>query len=80
MVFISFISESVFGVLYAAEKMKTIFWWQVTYLVVNISSLLLGYYFFKDIKLTLICFAVGKSFVHLISFYLAYLSAKGNLD
>ena len=40
MVFISFISESVFGVLIIAEKMKAVLIWQAEYFIVNIGSLL----------------------------------------
>jgi O-antigen/teichoic acid export membrane protein len=77
MVFISFISESVFGIFIIAGKMKAVLFWQATYLSVNVLSLIIGYYLFKDIKMVLLCFMIGKSFVHLYGLYLSYQFAKG---
>ena len=77
MVFISFISESVFGVLIIAEKMKAVLIWQAEYFIVNIGSLLLGYFVFKDIKMALLFFMAGKSLVHLHSLYLSYIYSRG---
>jgi O-antigen/teichoic acid export membrane protein len=77
MVFISFVSESVFGVFIIAEKMKAVLIWQATYFFVNVASLVIGYYVFKDIKMALICFMIGKSFVHLLGLFMSYRFAKG---
>lgn len=77
MVFISFVSESVFGVFIVAEKMRALLFWQATYFTVNVVSLCAGYYVFKDIKIALLCFMAGKSLVHLFGLYLSYKFAKG---
>jgi O-antigen/teichoic acid export membrane protein len=80
MVLISFVSESVSGVFFIAEKMKAVLYWQATYFIVNVASLVLGYYLFKDIKKALLCFMIGKSLVHLLGLYMSYVFAKGDTD
>ena len=76
-IMISFIAESVWGMFVIAEKMKEILIWQIQFLFLTISSLVIGYYFFGTMKMALICYAIGRSFVYLISITKTYKFAKG---
>lgn len=76
LVALGFIVESVSGMFFVAGKTKLLAIWQVLYFVFITLSLLIGYWLFNDIKATLICFAVGKGIVYLISFAITYKIAK----
>ena len=74
---ISFIAESVWGMFIIAEKMKEIFIWQTQFLFFTILSVLFGYYYFETMEMVLICYAIGRSFVYLISIKKTYKYASG---
>jgi len=77
-VMISFIGDSVWGMFIVAEKMKAVLIWQIQYLLLTVVSILIGYYWLKDMRMTLICFSAGRSIAYLISLRMTYLFAKGN--
>jgi O-antigen/teichoic acid export membrane protein len=79
MIAINFVCTSLSGVLIIAEKMRTIFLVEIYYTTVTVVSLLLGCLVFKDIILTLICFAVGRSSAYLLNILLSYKHSKGIL-
>lgn len=79
LVALGFIVESVSGMFFVAEKTKLLFIWQVLYFLFITLSLSIGYWFFNDIKATIICFAFGKGIVYLISFVMTYQIAKGEI-
>lgn len=76
-IMISFIAESVWGMFIIAEKMKEIFIWQTQFLFFTILSVLFGYYYFETMEMVLICYAIGRSFVYLISIKKTYKYAGG---
>lgn len=79
MVLLSFISMSLSGVLIITGKMKVSMYWQIYYVLITILSLFIGLFFFKNIKITLVCFAVGRSSAYLIYIMLSYKYSKGEI-
>lgn len=72
MIALSFISNSLCGVLVIAEKIKIVLYAQIYYFFIALVSLLLGSWIFHSIKMTLIFFAVGMSSQYLLEIYLAF--------
>lgn len=74
---ISFVSETGSSMFIIAEKMKMLLLWQILYFLLTLTSILIGIYFFKDIKSTLYCFMIGRSATHLLSLFMTSRFAKG---
>lgn len=51
--------------------------WQISRLILAAFSIVAGYYFFNDYKISLLCFAFAFSFLYLIHIYFQYRVAKG---
>lgn len=69
---LSFISNSLSGVLVITEKMKTGFLYQIYYLFITFTSLTLGFILFSDIKLTLLSYSIGIGSAYLLELFLNY--------
>ena len=76
-IMISFIAECVSGMFIVAKKMKAVLIWQTEFLIITVLSLFIGYIISADMKVVLICFAVGRSLVYLINLRMTYSFAKG---
>jgi len=74
---ISFVSETGSSMFIIAEKMKLLLWWQILYFLFTLISILIGIYFFKDIKSTLYCFMIGRSATHLLNLFMSSRFARG---
>lgn len=72
MIALSFISNSLSGVLIIAEKVKAIFLFQIYYFSSTLISLLIGGIYFKDPLMTLVCFSIGRSSAYLLEISLSY--------
>ncbi len=77
MVAISFVTEVGASMFVIAEKMKEALVWQIGYLVLTVSSLLLGYYYFGSIISMLYCLMVGRSIGQIINFLMSRRFALG---
>lgn len=73
---LAFISNSLNGVLYIAEKTKVILFFQLYYFSVSILSLFIGYMLFKSIHSILLTYMIGMSSVYLLEIYLSYKYSK----
>ena len=74
---ISFVSETASSMFIIAEKMKLLLWWQIIYFMTTLISLLIGVFVFKDIKITLLCFMLGRSITHVLSLIMTSKFAMG---
>lgn len=72
-----FLFQIVSGVFIIANKLKVLFIWQIFSLTITSFSLIIGCYYFKDIKLTLICFVIARVIANLIRLFLTYKYSKG---
>ena len=72
-----FLFQIVSGVFIIANKLKVLFIWQIFSLTITSFSLIIGCYYFKDIKLTLISFVIARVIANLIRLYLTYKYSKG---
>ncbi|MFW9988909.1 MAG: lipopolysaccharide biosynthesis protein [Candidatus Odinarchaeota archaeon] len=79
MVTANFIAMALSGVLIVTENLRIIFFWQIYYAIITITSLLIGFKVFHDIKISLICFSVGRCTAYIIYIILAYKYSKGNI-
>lgn len=77
MMAIDFVAICFSGVLIVTEKLKVSFFWQIYYVGITCISLLLGLAVFQDMKISLICFAIGRSTAYLIFIFLTYKYSKG---
>lgn len=77
MVAISFVTEVGATMFIIAEKMKESLLWQIGYLFLTISSLLIGYYYFRDIISMLYCLMIGRSIAQIINFLMSRRFAMG---
>lgn len=77
MIMLSFISMPFSGVFIIARKMKTALYWQIYYTAITIISLLAGFFIFKTVTATLLCFAIGRGSAYFIQIFLSYKYAKG---
>lgn len=79
MIALSFISNSLSGVLIIAEKMKVGLLFQIYYLSITFMTLSIGFWVFHSVKMTFFCYAIGMSSVYLLEIYLSYkYSSKNN--
>jgi len=74
---INFVYTSLSGVLIITNKMKEIMYLEVYYTVITIISLLLGWFFFHNMKAVLIFYAIGRSTSYLLSIVYSYRFSKG---
>jgi len=74
---ISFVSETGSSMFIIAEKMKRLLLWQSVYFLLTLISVLIGIFLFKDIKITLFCFMVGRSISHIFSLLMTSRIANG---
>ncbi|MDO9511676.1 MAG: oligosaccharide flippase family protein [Bacteroidales bacterium] len=72
MIALSFITNTVSGVLIIVEKMRLYFLFQIYYFTISAASLIIGFSAFNSMKMTLVCYAVGMSSVYLLEMYLSY--------
>jgi O-antigen/teichoic acid export membrane protein len=74
---ISFFTEVGASMFIIAEKMKESLLWQIGYLFLTVSSLLIGYYCFGDIISMLYCLMIGRSIAQSINFLMTRRFAMG---
>ena len=79
MYLIIFINSPTSSILRIVEKQYVDMIWQACYAVLTAVSLLAGV-ILKDIKITLLLLCICRSIAYLISIYLSYRYAKGNLE
>jgi O-antigen/teichoic acid export membrane protein len=77
MMMVNFISMSLSGVFIVVRKMRISMYWQIYYTAITIISLLIGFFIFKTLVATLICFAVGRASAYVIYIFLSYKYSKG---
>lgn len=80
MMTVNFIAMSLSGVFIVVRKMKISMYWQMYYTAITIVSLLVGFFIFKTVTATLICFAVGRGSAYLLYIFLSYKYSKGNMS
>tara|TARA_R110002050_G_scaffold296359_1_gene456213 strand:+ start:6515 stop:7801 length:1287 start_codon:yes stop_codon:yes gene_type:complete len=78
MVTLNFVSMSLSGVLIVARKMKVSMYWQIYFAGITIISLFGGFFVFKTIEMTLVCFAAARSSAYLFYIFLSYKHSKGS--
>ena len=78
MMTLSFISMSLSGVFVVVRKMKISLLWQIYYTAITVTSLLIGFFIFKTMMGTLLCFAVGRGSAYLLYIILSYKYSKGS--
>jgi len=80
MIMLSFVSMSLSGVFIVVRKMKISMYWQIYFTVITIISLILGFYIFKTLTATLLCFAIGRGSAYLLHIVLSlkYANSKNN--
>lgn len=71
MVAISFVSQVMSAVFVIAEKMRSILYWQILYVVITIVSLFVGIWL-NDIYVLLVVFVFGRVLVYFVSMILTY--------
>ena len=79
MITLSFISMSLSGVLIITNKMKISMYWQIYYVLSTVISLFIGFFFFRSIKMVLICFVIGRCSAYILYILLSYRFSKGNM-
>jgi O-antigen/teichoic acid export membrane protein len=76
MMSLSFISMSLSGVFVVVRKMNISLLWQIYYTAITVISLLVGFYIYKTMLGTLLCFAVGRGSAYLLYIFLSYKYSK----
>jgi len=76
MMTLNFISMSLSGVFIVVRKMKISMYWQIYFTVITIISLLVGFFFFFNMKITMLCFAIGRGSAYLLYIFLSYIYSK----
>lgn len=76
MIALSFVSNSLSGVLIIAEKMKVGLLFQIYYLFITFVSLGIGYWVFHSVRMTLGCYTIGMSSAYLLELYLSLKYSK----
>jgi O-antigen/teichoic acid export membrane protein len=74
---ILFMFQVVAAVFIIANKIKVSFIWQIFSITLTIISLYIGYFLFKDIRITLICYVIARCIANSVRFYLTYKYSKG---
>lgn len=72
MISLSFISNSLSGVLTITNKLNISFYWQIYYFFIILLSLSVGSIVFNSVKMTLICYSIGLSSAYILQIYLSY--------
>jgi O-antigen/teichoic acid export membrane protein len=78
MISLSFISNSLSGVLIISRKLRISMYWQVYYMSITFISLALGFAFFGDIKSVFISFVIGRISAYLLYILLSYRYSIGD--
>ena len=78
MIALSFISNSLSGILIVKEKLKVIFSFHLYYFASTLAAFLIGGLYFKDIRITLVWFAILRSSAYILEIYLSYSYSKRN--
>ncbi|OFX77402.1 MAG: hypothetical protein A2X19_06710 [Bacteroidetes bacterium GWE2_39_28] len=76
MFLLSFVSMSLSGVLIITKKLRISMYWQMYYVCSTLLSCLVGIFVFKDIKMTLLCFCIGRCSAYALYIYLSYRYSK----
>lgn len=76
MIALSFLSNSLGGVLIVTEKLKISMYWQIYYVSIIFISLYLSSTFSQDIKIVLLFYSLGLSTAYIIQMILSYKYAK----
>lgn len=79
MMTLNFIAMSLSGVFIVVRKMKISMYWQMYYTAITIFSLMIGFFIFKTMMATLLCFAIGRSSAYLLYIFLSYKYSKGKI-
>lgn len=79
MMTLNFISMALSGVFIVVRKMKISMYWQMYYTAITIISLLIGFFIFKTMYMTILCFAVGRGSAFILYIILSYIYSKGNI-
>lgn len=77
MMMIDFVAMALSGVFIITKKLNVSLIWQIYYVFITILSLWIGCVIFKDIKATLMSFAIGRGSAYLLFIILSYKYAKG---
>lgn len=80
MIGLSFIANSLSGVMIIAEKLKADFFFQVYYTSISFISLFIGFYFFNNMNMSLICYSIGLGSAYLLKIYLSFIFTKKRHD
>lgn len=72
----NFVSMSLGGILVIADKMNISFYWQIFNLCLTTLAIFIGFYYFKDIKATLIAYTIAKSSAYVLFIIISYYFAK----
>ncbi len=79
MITLSFISMSLSGVLIIRKKMNISMFWQIYYVLSTLLSLIIGFLVFNNLKMVLICFAIGRSSAYLMYILLSFHFSKAQI-
>ena len=81
MYFLSFITMPTGWLFVIAEKQKKDFMWQILFLFLTVSALVVGYIFFKnDIVYTLGILVIFRTIAYFVQIGMTYQLAKGNIE
>lgn len=79
MIAINFVSIPLSSILIITEKIKIDLYWQIYYVGITLISMLFGCIIFRDIKIALTCFSIGRGTAYLLYIFLTYRYSKGNI-
>ena len=68
------------GILIISDKMNISFYWQIYNLTVTTLAFLIGYFYYNDIVITLICYMIARSSAYLLYIIISYYYAKTKDD
>ena len=74
---VSFVSETGSAMFIIGDKMKELLFWQISYFLLTVVPLLIGIIIFNNFKDTLICFMIGRTISHILSFIITSRIANG---
>lgn len=72
----NFISMSFGGILIISDKMNISFYWQIYNLTITIFAILIGYFYYNDIKMMLIGYMLARTSAYLLYIVISYYYAK----
>lgn len=79
-VFLGFISQSVSSVFTVLNKQKFMTYINVIVLVLRFGGLLVGYYFFNNVLISILCYALAGLFFNIFQLYYFYKIANQNVS